>query len=70
MAAASPSPRVSNAARIVRETAAVLQTIDEKSRSRVLHVLMMAKFGHRGMSLEKAMTYRRLPSDRFMFGPR
>jgi hypothetical protein len=70
MHAVSPSSRVSNAAKIVRETAAILQTIDEKSRDRVLTVLVMAKAKHRGMSLEKALSYRRLPSNRFMFGPR
>ena len=68
MHAVNPSSRVSNAAKIVRETAAILLTIDAKSRNRILTLLTMSKARYRGMSLQKALSYRRLPSNRVMFG--
>lgn len=69
MHAVSPSSRASRTAKAATEIAAILRTFEQKkSRDRVLTVVVMANEQHRGMTLEKVASYRRLPSSRAIFG--
>lgn len=68
-AAVSPSSPASRTAKAAAEIAAILRTLPAKSsRARVLTVVAVANEQHRGMSLEKVGSYRRLPSGRAIFG--